>query len=79
MSWNPRWWRISFRITIILIAVVAATFSWAAFSPMSTEHDEWTKLGVAIVSALTGFLLVAIVIVLWVVRFLRRRAESPRP
>ena len=79
MSSDPRWWRISFRITIILLSFVAAVFLWAAISPMSTEYDEWTKLSVAILSALTGFLLIAVLLGLLIFRWFKARAKRSSP
>jgi hypothetical protein len=71
----PRWCRISFRATLVLLAVAAAVFLWAAVSPMGAESDEWFKLGAAIGSALTGFFLIAVLLVLLIVRWIKSSAR----
>jgi len=73
---TPRWWRLCFWSVIFLLALDVAVFLWSWVPdllgrPIGTEAEEWTELGVAIVSALAGLLLLGILLVLMAIRWIR--------
>ena len=79
MSSNPRWWRITFWIAVGVLSLAVVVFLWALTWPARTDDLEWTQLGAAIVSALTGFLMIAILGALGIfhlIRDSRRRSSS---